>query len=187
MIPTRMIILGIDPGSQKTGFGLVKKSGNRLTHVENGTFYLKDHKRYSDKLAALHQELSAIIAAFKPEALVVENIFFHKNPKSMQKLAEVRGAVILSGAIAGLTIFEFSPREVKKAVTGYGNASKDQMQLMVKRLLCLSDLAEENASDALALAICHANSCTQISALTNATKTPITAAKEILKRASFYR
>lgn len=182
-----MIILGIDPGSQKTGFGLVKKDGNRITHIENGTLYLKDYPRYSDKLVHLHQEIGALIKSFAPEVLVVENNFFQKNVKVVQKLSEVRGVAMLSGAMQGLSVFEYAAREVKKAVTGYGNASKEQMQIMIRNLLKLSDLAEENASDALALALCHANSCTQVTSLTKNQNAPLTAAQELLKKASFYR
>lgn len=111
-----MIILGIDPGSRLTGFGLIKKSGNRNHHMENGTLYLEKSGKYTDRLVFLYQEIQSIINAFKPEAFAIENIFYYKNPKSIQKLGEVRGVAMLSAAIAGLPIFEYTPLEVKKAV-----------------------------------------------------------------------
>jgi crossover junction endodeoxyribonuclease RuvC len=181
------IILGIDPGSRLTGFGIVKKSGNRITHIENGTFYLQEHKKYSDRLVVLYQEIQALIAAFKPTSLAIENIFYHKNPKSIQKLGEVRGVAIVSGAISGLPIAEYAPLEVKKAVTGYGNATKDQMQYMVQKLLNLPDLAEENASDALGIAICHAQNDNTISNTIKGFTKKTNQAKELLKKASFYK
>lgn len=180
-----MLILGIDPGSRITGFGLVKKSGNRNVHVENGSFYLKDETAYTDRLVTLHNEITKIISTFKPDAVVVENIFYHKNPKSIQKLGEVRGVILLTAALLNITIAEYTPLEIKKAVTGYGNATKEQMQYMVRMLLNLPDLAEENASDALGIALCHAN--TQGVFKSSATTPRANAAQEILKRAHFYR
>jgi len=188
MIPLEiMIILGIDPGSRLTGFGLIKKAGNRNIHVENGTLFLEEKGSYADRLVYLFQEIQSLTSAFQPEAMVVENIFYHKNPKSIQKLGEVRGVTILSGAVAGLPIFEYTPREVKKAVTGYGNASKEQMQYMVRSLLKLKDVAEENASDALGIAICHAHSYNQLTNSKKEISVSQSKAKELLKKASFYR
>ncbi|MBF0106365.1 MAG: crossover junction endodeoxyribonuclease RuvC [Deltaproteobacteria bacterium] len=182
-----MLILGIDPGSQITGFGLIKKSGQRNTHIENGTFYLREKTSYADRLVCLYKEIQNIIAAYQPEVIAVENIFYHKNPKSIQKLGEVRGVAILSGAISGLKVFEYAPLEVKKAVTGYGGATKSQMQYMVMKLLGLNDVPEENASDALGVALCHAHSFNQLTNPSGLAKTRLSDAKEILKKASFYR
>ena len=182
-----MIILGIDPGSRKTGFGLIKKSGNRNIHIENGTIYLEEKPRYSDRLVCLYQEIQSIIAAFHPEVIAIENIFYHKNPKSSQKLGEVRGVAMVSGAISGLPVFEYAPLEVKKAITGYGNASKEQVQFMVRRLLNLNDIAEENASDALGVALCHAHSYSQLGLAKKAGGMVVNKKSEILKKASFYR
>jgi crossover junction endodeoxyribonuclease RuvC len=184
---TSMIILGIDPGSRITGFGLVKKSGNKTTHLENGTLYLDTKKQYKDRLVFLFQEIQALVNAFKPEALSIENIFYHKNPKSVQKLGEARGVAILAGAISNLDVFEYTPLEIKKAITGHGNATKEQVQYMVRRLLNLKDLAEENASDALGAALCHAHSCTLNNQLLQNTKTGLNEAQEILKKANYYR
>ena len=182
-----MIILGIDPGSRKTGFGVVEKSGNHITHVENGTFYLEDKESFAQRLVFLHEKIKEVITSFKPETIVIENIFYHKNPKSLQKLGEVRGVAILSGALLGLEIFEYTPLEVKKAITGHGTASKEQVQYMVRRLMKLKDVAEENASDALALAFCHAQTNSKLAKLIKNTRTPLNRAKSLLEGASFYR
>lgn len=182
-----MIILGIDPGSRITGFGLVKKIGNRNVHVENGSLYLKDTDTFPKRLVMLNSELNNIITKFKPDMLVVENIFYHKNPKSIQKLGEVRGVVILTAAMAGLPVYEYTPLEIKKAVTGFGSATKEQMQFMVRRLLALPDLAEENASDALGIALCHANTQKTQTAGSKIERATLNPRQEILKRTSFYR
>lgn len=182
-----MLILGIDPGSRKTGFGLIKKSGNRNIHIENGTLYLEEKPTYADRLVCLYQEIQNIIVAYKPGVIAVENIFYHKNPKSIQKLSEVRGVAMLSGAISGLPVFEYAPLEVKKAITGYGNATKSQMQYMVRKLLKLSDIPEENASDALGVALCHSHSYNLLTNQNEMTKARLSSTKEVLKKASYYR
>lgn len=181
-----MIILGIDPGSQKTGYGLIKRTNNKMVHVENGTIYLEIKKSFSDRLVLLYQEIQNIVRVFKPQVIVIENIFYHKNAKSIQKLGEVRGVAMLSGAISGLAVFEYTPLEVKKAVTGHGNASKAQVQYMIQKLLGLKDMAEENASDALGVAICHSHSDNEITRASKGALTHSTKAQELLKQASFY-
>lgn len=182
-----MIILGIDPGSRKTGFGLIKKSGNHNTHIENGTLYLEKLEKYSDRLVMLFNELQALIQAFKPDVISIENIFYHKNPKSIQKLGEVRGVAIVSAATKGLPVFEYAPLEVKKAITGYGAAKKEQVQFMICKLLNLKDVPEENASDALGLALCHAHSYNQLTSVRSTSSVRRNDAQELLKKASFYR
>lgn len=187
-----MIILGIDPGSRITGFGLVKKDGNRVTHIENGSLYCADQETFARRLVYLFEEIQKIIRKFKPDVMVVENIFYHKNPKSVQKLGEARGAIILSGSLAGLPIHEYTALQVKQAVTGYGKAAKEQVQGMVRKLLNLPDLAEENASDALGIALCHAHSTGRfllVSKGQTGEKGRGTAgrARELLKQSSFYR
>lgn len=182
-----MIILGIDPGSRFLGYGLINRVGNKHTHVENGTLYLNKIDSYPKRLAYLHQRLNELIDEFNPEALSVENIFYHKNPKSIQKLGEVRGVVICAGAARGLAVDEYTPLQVKRAVTGYGNAKKDQMQYMVKMLLNLRDVPEENASDALGLALCHAITLGSLKAINPQQKTSLTKNQDLLKQASFFR
>lgn len=151
-----MLIFGVDPGSRKTGFGVIRKDGNHYRHIENGTLYLEDRKSYVDRLVLLHEELKRIIHAHKVDELAVENIFYHKNPKSIQKLGEVRGVILLTAGTCGLPVGEYTALQVKQAVTGYGKATKEQVQVMIGRILGLKDRAEENASDALGIALCHA-------------------------------
>lgn len=184
-----MIILGIDPGSRFTGYGLIKKNGNRAEHIENGTLYLKDIASFTDRLVHLHRHITETIQKYNVEALVVENIFYHKNPKSIQKLGEVRGVILLSGALMEIPVCEFTALQVKQAVTGYGKATKEQMQVMVRKLLNLPDLAEENASDALGIALCFAHQSQKaLKALAGGVENVgLSAKQEILKKASFYR
>lgn len=183
-----MIILGIDPGSRKTGYGIVKRIGNRCEHVENGTLYIEDEPTFAERLVALHRNLSRIIRDFGVETVAIENIFYHKNPKSIQKLGEARGVALLSGALAKLPVFEYTALQVKQAVTGYGKADKNQVQIMVRKLLNLRDLAEENASDALGVALCHAFHSGQTGRVFagDGAQAP-NARQELLKKASFYR
>lgn len=183
-----MIILGIDPGSRKTGYGIVNAVGNRVTHVENGTLYIEDEPTFAARLVALHRGLTGIIQTFRVESVAIENIFYHKNPRSVQKLGEARGVAILSGACTGLPVHEYSALQVKQAVTGYGKAAKEQMQAMVRKLLNLPDLAEENASDALGVALCHAfNSGKSALAFAGPATASTDPRRELLKKASFYR
>ena len=113
------------------------------------------HENY--QLKFLYQNLTDIIKKFQVQTLVVEDIFYHKNPKTIQKLSEVRGVVLLCGANLDLVIQEYTPLQIKQTVTGYGHAGKEQVQVMVGKLLSLHDRVEENAGDALAIALCHAH------------------------------
>lgn len=182
-----MIILGIDPGSRKTGFGLIQKQGQNHHHIENGTLYLEDKVGFASRLKFLYDEICSLIKTFRPQVLAIENIFYHKNFKSSQKLGEIRGVCLLCGALTGLEIAEYTPLEVKKAITGYGNAGKGQMQSMVRSLLNLKDIAEENASDALAVALCAAQSHNKLTRAISSAANAVNPNKILLKAASFYR
>jgi crossover junction endodeoxyribonuclease RuvC len=150
-------ILGIDPGSYITGFGVIERQGNYLKHVLHGEIKAKKDSRLSEMLISIYRQLSEIIARTDPAAMALENIFYGKNVRSLIKQAQVRGVVIYAGADHDLEIFEYSPLEVKKAVVGYGRAEKRQVQMMVKAILKLPDIPPPDAADALATAICHAN------------------------------
>lgn len=152
-----MRILGIDPGSHVTGYGIIEKEGNYLRHVLHGEIKAKKDSLLSTMLNSIYQQLSAVIAQTAPQAISLENIFYGKNVRSLIKQAQVRGVVIFAGADKGIPVFEYSPLEVKKAVVGYGRAEKRQVQIMVKAILKLPDLPPADAADALASAICHAN------------------------------
>ena len=152
-----MRILGIDPGSHVTGYGIIEKKGNYLRHVLHGEIKAKKDSLLSVMLISIYQQLSEIITQTDPQAIALENIFYGKNVRSLIKQAQVRGVVIFAGADKGLNVFEYSPLEVKKAVVGYGRAEKRQVQVMVKAILKLPVLPPADAADALATAICHAN------------------------------
>lgn len=152
-----MRILGIDPGSQNTGYGVIIKEGNYLRPLIYGEIKPEKNTRLSSVLAKIHQRLSDVIAEAKPQAIALENIFYGKNVRSLIKQAQVRGVVIFSGAEKDIPIYEYTPLEIKKAVVGYGRAEKRQVQAMVKAILKLPILPPADAADALAAAICHAN------------------------------
>ena len=152
-----MRILGIDPGSHVTGYGIIEKKGNYLRHVLHGEIKAKKESPLSIMLISIYQQLSAVIEQNAPQAIALENIFHGKNVRSLIKQAQVRGVVIFAGADKGIPVFEYSPLEVKKAVVGYGRAEKRQVQIMVKAILKLPVLPPADAADALATAICHAN------------------------------
>ncbi len=153
-----MVILGVDPGSRLTGFGIVRKEGSSLIHIDNGLIKLNEKEPMTKRLVVLFREVQKIIKTFSPEILALENIFYSKNIQSTLKLGHARGSIIVAAGLLGLKIFEYTPLAVKQAITGYGGAGKEQIQKMIKTLLGLPQTAEENASDALAVAICHAHS-----------------------------
>ena len=152
-----MRILGIDPGSHITGYGIIEKKGNYLRHVVHGEIRAKKDSLLSAMLISIYQQLSDVITQNAPGAIALENIFYGKNVRSLIKQAQVRGVVIYAGADKGLNVFEYSPLVIKKAVVGYGRAEKRQVQVMVKAILKLPELPPADAADALATAICHAN------------------------------
>jgi len=149
-----MFFLGIDPGTTTTGYGLVEEKNNKLTAVDFGCIKTCSHLPSYIKLKEIYRQLEIIIAKFRPAAAAVEKIFFCKNAKTALDVSQARGLILFSLAKADLTIFELTPLEVKQAVTGYGRASKGQIQKMVKLLLNLKITPRpDDAADALALAI----------------------------------
>ncbi len=159
-----MRIIGIDPGTRITGYGLVEKIGNRLVHIDNGAIYTRADAPLSDRLKTIYNELCRVITDYSPALMAVERIFVAKNALSALKLGHARGVAMLAGVNAELPVAEYTAVEVKKAVVGYGKAAKPQVQQMVKVLLNLPEIAQEDASDALAVAICHAH-CHQFNSL----------------------
>ena len=153
-----MKILGIDPGFHVTGYGLIEKVKGKPVHILHGEIKLPKNEILSDCLLRIHRKLSEIIQENQPQALAVEDIFYGKNIKSLIKQAQVRGVTILAGSEAGVPVFEYSPLEVKSAVVGYGRAEKVQVQKMVQAILNLPEMPPADASDALAVAVCHMNS-----------------------------
>ena len=155
-----MLILGIDPGTQTTGYGIIKKDGRNIIHIENGVISPKAKLPLAEKLSHIFSELRKIIAKFKPNEVAVEEVFVSNNVRSALILGHARGVAMLAASEAGIKVHEYSTREIKKALVGYGNADKNQVAQMVKRLLKLPEVAAPDASDALAAAMCHANSNT---------------------------
>jgi crossover junction endodeoxyribonuclease RuvC len=149
-------VLGIDPGSETTGWGVVEGDGRRYRLIEYGTIKAPPRERFSLRLLKISEGLEAIIARLKPGVCSIEEAFYATNVKVALKLGQVRGVALLAAERARLEIHEYSPRLVKQTVVGYGNAEKHQVQEMVRVLLSLSSVPEpHDAADALALAICH--------------------------------
>lgn len=151
-----MIILGIDPGLQHTGLGLVEARGNALKFVHCETISPKANLPLEIRLHQLHESVSALIARYEPDMAAVEETFVTANGQSTLKLGQARGALLLTLALAGLPVHEYAARLVKKTLTGTGAAQKEQVAMMVKQLLPASNARSADASDALAIAITHA-------------------------------
>ena len=154
-----MRIIGVDPGSTVTGYGIVEQENSGLCHVASGRVASPSRMPFHDRLKRIYVELKQVIEVHSPEAMAVEDLFIAHNIKSALKLGHARGVAILAGLNADLTIAEYSPLEVKKAIVGYGRAHKSQIQEMVRVLLTLGELPESNTADALAVAICHLHCC----------------------------
>lgn len=155
-----MLVIGIDPGTALTGYGLVRRtSGSEIELVEYGVIRTSARKPMTERLVKLHSELEALLKRHQPEEAAVERLFFQKNVTTAISVGQARGVVLLSLAAAGLAVEEYTPQDIKLAVTGYGAADKGQMQRMVKMLLTMDQLPKpDDAADALAVAICHAHS-----------------------------
>lgn len=151
-----MKILGVDPGTHVTGFGVVEIHGSCLVHVASGTIRT-DHQPLPERLEAIANNLNIVFQQYIPEAVAVESIFHARNANSALKLGHARGVVLLCAAQAKLPIFEYTASQIKKATTGQGNADKKQVQAMVKLVLSTNMPMAFDASDALAAAICHAS------------------------------
>jgi crossover junction endodeoxyribonuclease RuvC len=153
-------ILGIDPGSRLVGYGILDFCQGKVSHVTHGTLKIastsgKAEKPLEQRLLDIHTELSSILKEFEPNVMAIERVFFAKNASSSLKLGQARGAIILTGALFNLKIFEYSATEIKAAVTGSGNAQKEQVAAMLKARLGNLQFHTLDASDALAAALCH--------------------------------
>ena len=150
-----MIILGIDPGSRITGFGLIDSQRDRLAYVHSGSIRVGSGS-LAERLGLIFSEIDGVIRQYRPEQMSIENVFMSRNPDSALKLGQARGAAICAGHQAGLEIAEYAAREIKKAIVGSGGASKEQVQHMVRRLLAIRHELQADEADGLAIAICHA-------------------------------
>ncbi len=152
-----MRVLGLDPGLRHTGWGVIDVAGNRLSHVADGVVHAPLALPLAERLVALFRQLGRVLDDFRPDEAAVEESFVNKNPASTLKLGVARGVVLLVPAERGLPVTEYSANLIKKSVVGAGHAEKTQVQLMVRRLLPGCAIAEADAADALAVAICHAH------------------------------
>ena len=152
-----MRILGIDPGSLVTGYGVVERRGADVCHVAHGTLRPPRAATLAARLAAIHEGVRQVIAAHRPDRVVVEQVFVRSNARAALVLGQARGVALAAAAAAGLAVEELSPQEVKRAVVGHGAARKAQVQRMVQRLLRLQSVPAQDAADALAAAICRAH------------------------------
>ncbi|OGQ88120.1 MAG: crossover junction endodeoxyribonuclease RuvC [Deltaproteobacteria bacterium RIFOXYD12_FULL_56_24] len=150
-------ILGIDPGSRATGYGVIDHQGHALTFVTCGVIRTSEKKPFPERLEEIYEGIREVIGAYQPQLAGIEDIFTAINPRSALKLGHARGVLILATRQHGLLLEEYSPRAVKQAVTGYGQAPKEQVQQMVRVLLKLAASPSHDAADALAVAICRAN------------------------------
>ncbi|HTK59920.1 MAG TPA: crossover junction endodeoxyribonuclease RuvC [Candidatus Baltobacteraceae bacterium] len=152
-----MIILGIDPGTARVGFGLLRKEGSKFFHVAHGCLETPKTMAHADRLHSLHVALGELIDLHKPELVGVEKLFFQKNVKTAMAVSEARGVTLLSLRDRGVPISEHTPMQVKMAITGYGGADKRQVQEMVRLLFKLKEIPKpDDAADALAIAYCAA-------------------------------
>jgi crossover junction endodeoxyribonuclease RuvC len=152
-----LIILGIDPGSRAAGYGLIEASGARLDFIACGVIRVSGGNSFAARLLEIHQGIGEVIACHRPDQVAIEEVFMAKNANSALKLGHARGVLILAALQAGLPLSEYSPRQIKQAAAGYGNADKAQIQKMVRLVLALDKAPSHDAADALAVAICHAN------------------------------
>lgn len=148
------IILGIDPGSRITGFGLIAKDKYKCAYISSGCIRTES-KAFSDRLLEIFEGIQQIITQYRPTEVAIEAVFMHQNPNSALKLGQARGAAMVAVALQKLPLSEYTPRAVKQAVAGYGAADKLQVKHMVMQLLMLKQSPQADASDALAIAVCH--------------------------------
>jgi crossover junction endodeoxyribonuclease RuvC len=151
------LILGVDPGSRKTGYGIINVNGSQHDYVTSGVIRLPTDRELPERLKVIFDNLTEIIETHCPQQVAVEQVFMSNNPGSALKLGQARGAAIVACVTQNMEVAEYSARQIKQAVVGTGAATKEQVQHMVKTLLRLPAMPQEDAADALAAAICHAN------------------------------
>jgi crossover junction endodeoxyribonuclease RuvC len=153
-----VIVLGIDPGTANTGFGVVVTSGQRMAALDGGVIATDGRETFEQRLFRIHTRVRDLINEYKPQAIAVEDLFFGTNARSAFSVGQARGAVMLTAGMYGIQAYSYTPQAVKQAVCGSGRAEKGQVQRMVQSLLALPELpTPDHAADALAVAICHAN------------------------------
>ncbi len=153
---TKTRIIGIDPGSRITGYGILDTDGFRHTYIASGHISIKGDE-LPERLGMIFKEVAKVIEQWQPDSMAIEQVFVNRNVDSALKLGQARGAAICAGVNAELSVGEYTPRAIKKAVVGPGAADKQQIQQMMQMLLGLKDRPQSDEADALAIAMCHAN------------------------------
>lgn len=149
------MIVGIDPGSRVTGYGVIRMVRNQAHYIASGCVRTTS-KEFAQRLQQIFQGIRQVIEQYCPDEVAIEQVFMHKNPNSAIKLGQARGVAIVAATDLNVPLSEYAARQIKQAVVGYGGADKGQVQQMVKALLSLSDVPQSDAADALAVALCHA-------------------------------
>lgn len=152
-----MLVLGADPGSRVTGYGLVEKDNNQMTCIHAGAISSPAKLPFYERIHKIFQSMVEVMSHYRPQEMAIEDVFFAKNVKSSLKLGHARGAVLIAAVQCGVKIFEYTPLEIKQSTVGYGRATKEQVRSMVQLILNLKDQPNLDTSDALATAICHLN------------------------------
>jgi crossover junction endodeoxyribonuclease RuvC len=150
-----MVVLGIDPGTKRTGYAVVEAVGESVVILSSGTLTTSAKAPFHEKLKVVYEGLLDIVATYEPDEIAVEDVFVKKNARVALKMGHVRGVALLVAAISGIALGEYSPGEVKQAIVGSGAASKEQVTFMVTALLKMADIPSEDEADALAVALCH--------------------------------
>ncbi|CBL46859.1 Holliday junction resolvasome endonuclease subunit [gamma proteobacterium HdN1] len=161
------LILGVDPGSRVTGYGVIKKEGNQIRFVDCGCIYTNEKEAIPVRLQQIYQGIVAVIREYRPEQASIEQVFMANNADSALKLGQARGSAVVACMNESVEVHEYSARQAKLAVVGTGAAEKAQVQHMIKRILNLPEEPSTDAADALGLAICHANTYSTLSRVMN--------------------
>ena len=150
-----MRILGIDPGSRRTGFGVIDMMRSQSRYVTSGIIRV-DRLPVPERLRQIFESVQSLLSTYQPDVVAIEKVFVHRDPNAALKLGQARGTIICAAALGGLPVHEYTPTQIKGVIVGRGHADKKQVQFMVRQLLHLSDMPQEDAADALACALCHA-------------------------------
>ena len=171
-----MVVLGIDPGYAIVGYGVIEMKNNRYRTMEHGAITTKAGEDFGRRLEIIYDSVSAVLAQYKPDAVSVEKLYFTNNKTTGIGVAEARGVILLAGIQKGLQIAEYTPMQVKSAISGYGKAEKKQVMTMVAQILRLKNIPKpDDTADALAIAVCHAHSAgSRLASFYNLKKTRLT-------------
>ena len=178
------IILGVDPGSVATGWGVVQASGNSMRHLGHGTINASTAESQARRLSRIYKDLSKVLREFQPDGVSLEKVFFAQNVQSALKLGQARGVALLAAAEQDVEVHEYSAVEIKSAVVGFGHATKQQVQMMIASILRVTGRVPADAADALAAAICHLNRQTfqaRVAAATAKDPTPLRPRGQVLR------